>query len=674
MAKFHPARSTNRSTTSASWSTPSTEPRYALRARRECIRSAVRAAPVSISSARRSHRPLLARSADIGRSEGGLVSKLDLEQQRKRAKDLLRAQRRGDAAAAERIARQLHRTPEPSTAFRLADAQLVIAREAGFASWPRLVHHAQRVGLEAPPALHEAVRAGDLEAVRAALQPAPPWQTREAIELAIERGARPIVRELLAHRGWVDVAGRSFGRWGGGLHAALLLGGDIGMIDELLAGGASIAARDRDGRTPLAIAVRTNHVAAAGALRAAGARDADEVDALDLALGRCIAGEQPSQPSHALRRSDHQHVAWAIRRGHASALAALLALGLDPNVADDDGEPPLHFAVAARDAIAIARLLEAGANVNALDFRGDTALDRALDRARDPAIVARLVAAGAVPRERGDLAELFEAAADAIADGRIDALREVLDRAPELVHARSLREHRATLLHYCGANGVEQERQKSLPNAPAIASLLLARGADPNALALTYGGGPAQTALYLAATSSFPDEAGVMEPLIAALVAGGARVRFDDRAALHAARPSALPALVRAGATIDLWLATALGRLDDVRRLLAGARPDELDAALREASASDVAAMLVDAGARVDAADIEGFTALHRAVWNDRLDVAALLISRGASVQARNAYGGDVLGTLRYAIAHAPGKRPNARQLIDMLVAAGAED
>ncbi|HEY1549620.1 MAG TPA: ankyrin repeat domain-containing protein, partial [Kofleriaceae bacterium] len=482
------------------------------------------------------------------------MSKLDLEQQRKRAKELLRAQRRGDAAATERIARVLR---EPRTPFKLADAQLVIAREAGFASWPRLVHHAERV-VDPTPALHDAVRAGDLDAVRAALATAPPWQTREAIELAIERDDKPIVRELCAHRGWVDVAGRSFGRWGGGLHAALLLGRDVAMMHELLAYGA-IDARDRDGRTPLAIAVRTNHLAAAHALRAAGARDAGEVDALDLALGACIAGEQPL-PSQPLRRSDHQHVAWAIRRGHASALPALLALGLDPNVADDDGEPPLHLAVAARDVRAVECLISAGANVDALDFRGDTALDRS----RDPAIAARL---GTRPRARGDLAELFETAADAIVNGELDPLRALLDRAPELVRARSLREHRATLLHYCGANGVEQERQKSPPNAPAIAGLLLARGADPNALALTYGGGPAQTALYLAATSSWPEDAGVMEPLIDALVAGGARVQFDDREALHASQPSALPALVRAGATIDLWLAATLGRIDDLRRL-----------------------------------------------------------------------------------------------------------
>src|SRR5262249_15215365 len=154
-------------------------------------------------------------------------------------------------------------------------------------------------------------------------------------ELAIANDDRAIVRMLLADRGWVDHAGRTHGRWGGGLHAALLLGRDVAMIDELITGGASIAARDRDGRTPLAIAIRTNHVAAVDALRRAGANERD-ADAIDRVLNACIAGTPTARPDGTYRISDHQHLAWAIRRGHTAAIPALLAVGLDPNVAEDD--------------------------------------------------------------------------------------------------------------------------------------------------------------------------------------------------------------------------------------------------------------------------------------------------------------------------------------------------
>jgi hypothetical protein len=60
----------------------------------------------------------------------------DVDQYRKQAKDLLRQFRSGDAAALDRL-RGVH--PHPPTACRLADAQLVIAREHGAGSWPKFL-------------------------------------------------------------------------------------------------------------------------------------------------------------------------------------------------------------------------------------------------------------------------------------------------------------------------------------------------------------------------------------------------------------------------------------------------------------------------------------------------------------------------------------------------------
>ena len=53
----------------------------------------------------------------------------------------------------------------------------------------------------------------------------------------------------------------------------------------------------------------------------------------------------------------------------------------------------------------------------------------------------------------------FERAADAIVTGEQDELDRLLAARPALVHARSDREHRSTLLHYVSANGVESYRQ-----------------------------------------------------------------------------------------------------------------------------------------------------------------------------------------------------------------------
>jgi hypothetical protein len=73
--------------------------------------------------------------------------RLNLEQQKKRAKALLRALQAGDPAAAERLRARHPRADrvQPAEA-RLADAQLVVAREGGFESWPRLKAHAAQLG------------------------------------------------------------------------------------------------------------------------------------------------------------------------------------------------------------------------------------------------------------------------------------------------------------------------------------------------------------------------------------------------------------------------------------------------------------------------------------------------------------------------------------------------
>lgn len=71
-----------------------------------------------------------------------LPARPSLEYERKQAKALLRRLRAGDPDVLER-ARGLHPgfgSADPASA-RLADAQLVLAREYGFASWPRLVRY-----------------------------------------------------------------------------------------------------------------------------------------------------------------------------------------------------------------------------------------------------------------------------------------------------------------------------------------------------------------------------------------------------------------------------------------------------------------------------------------------------------------------------------------------------
>src|SRR5260370_42585844 len=76
---------------------------------------------------------------------------------------------------------------------------------------------------------------------------------------------------------------------------------------------------------------------------------------------------------------------------------------------------------------------------------------------------------------------VFARAVRAIITGDAAALRGELVAAPELVRARSVSAHHATLLHYVSANGIESELQRPVVNADEIAALLIAAGAEGDA-------------------------------------------------------------------------------------------------------------------------------------------------------------------------------------------------
>ena len=116
----------------------------------------------------------------------------------------------------------------------------------------------------------------------------------------------------------------------------------------------------------------------------------------------------------------------------------------------------------------------------------------------------------------------FESAADAIVTGDAATLQRLLREHPDLIRARSTREHRATLLHYVSANGVERLRQLSPRNIATIAKILLTAGAEVDAEADVYGGG--STTLGLVATSAPPAIAGVQQDVITVLLEQGARM------------------------------------------------------------------------------------------------------------------------------------------------------
>src|SRR5579862_9025865 len=153
---------------------------------------------------------------------------------------------------------------------------------------------------------------------------------------------------------------------------------------------------------------------------------------------------------------------------------------------------------------------------------------------------------------------MFELAADAIVSGDAATLERLLRENPELIRARSTREHRATLLHYVSANGVESYRQKTPKNAAQIAEMLIKFGAEVDAEADVYGGGA--TTLGLVATSVHPERVGVQEELMRVLLDHGAEINRPG--CLANGRGKAAEFLANHGARLGLDTAAGVGRLD----------------------------------------------------------------------------------------------------------------
>jgi ankyrin repeat protein len=283
----------------------------------------------------------------------------------------------------------------------------------------------------------------------------------------------------------------------------------------------------------------------------------------------------------------------------------------------------------------------------------------------------------------------FETAVDAIVAGDEAKLRQLLTEYPNLVHARSTREHGCTLLHYTAANGVEGYRQETPKNIVDITRLLLEAGAEVDAEADLYGGG--STTLGLAATSVHPFRAGVQNDLLQVLLDHGADIDAPQGAGnnqhivlgcLSNGRGEAALYLAQHGAKLNLESAAGVGRLDVVRsyfndehELINGASREQLGAAFTWACGygqTEVVEYLLEQGVELAATGPQKQTALHWACMFHHADVVKLLLKNKAPLEIENEYGGTVLDQTLWSAAHsrdADGYLP----VIELLLDAGAK-
>ncbi|CAM9383430.1 unnamed protein product [Pylaiella littoralis] len=500
-------------------------------------------------------------------------------------------------------------------------------------------------------ALQKAAVPGHVAATRALLTAGADVTVRcrqhgmSALDLAAFEGHVDIARVIIEHG--ADVNAAPTGGRRPLFHAACA--GREEVMPLLCLKGAAINALNAGGWTALHGAVISGHVTATRALLTAGAdlvvrSSEDGMSALDLAAFM----------------------------GHVDIAKAVIEHGTDVNAATADGWTPLYHAVNADNEEMVSLLCLEGAAVDALDDLGWTALHWAVNLGHVAATRALLTAGAdgtvrcsgsgmsaldvAVSRGPVDIAKaVIEHGMDvntATADGRRPLYHAVIADNEEMVSLLCLEGAAVdalddlgwTALHWAvklgraaaalalltaGADGTLRCRQHGMSaldwavsmGRVDIARVVIEHGADVNA-ARADGRRPLYHAVY----------ADNKEMVSLLCLEGAAVDALDDLGwtALHWAVRQG-----HAAATRALFAAGA-----DVSRRCSGSGMSALDLAARGGHV-DIARVVIEHGAAVDAAGDLGLAPLHIASKSNKGGVIDLLVEAGATVGAKTKPSGD---------------------------------
>jgi ankyrin repeat protein len=295
-----------------------------------------------------------------------------LEQLKKQAKSLLKRQQAADSEALTRIRENHPRWRDLSqkqgkeklatSLFSLADAQLVIAREYGFASWSTLQSHVKTLeaassGAEALAGLRDAAGKGDLARLNALLDAHP--------ALIEERGGEG-VRTPLHHA---------------------VFGNSEAAVKLLLERGANPNIRcEGDNAYSLHFAVEKHRLPITRLLVEHGADTIGEGDYHELGvLGWATAWDyiqpNPEMVAYLLAHGARHNIFSAVAMGEAKLIRELVARtpnDLERRMNGMRMRPmPLLLAVMKNQPVSVTTLLDLGANTESLDEAGFSALDLA---------------------------------------------------------------------------------------------------------------------------------------------------------------------------------------------------------------------------------------------------------------------------------------------------------
>jgi len=436
-----------------------------------------------------------------------LPERASLEFLTKQAKDLLKTAKSGDAVARA----WLSEWGPPGAAERptLADCQHALAREYGFASWPKLRAHVEALAATDPmEAFAAALKSRAVAPVAEVLERFPSLRARldepvaggsfgaTPLIVAVEQSNRALVELLLASGAGINQRSHW---WAGGFH---VLEDDHGLADFLIERGATLDAksasqlgrmedlvrlvatdpksvnmRGGDGQTPLHVAPT---VAIAEFLLSHGA----ELDARDV--------DHESTPAQYLVRSHPEVARFLVERGAHTDILLAAALGdLERVRAFLDADPDsVHTTVS--DRYFPRRNLHAGghiytwtlgqgktAHVVAREFGHEEVVRLLLDRSPDSlrlTVACELgeeASVAALLRARPDIAKALgeddqRRLPDAARNSNVEAVRLMLAAGWPV---GAVGQHGATALHWAGFHGNTAMARVILAHRPPLEAL-----------------------------------------------------------------------------------------------------------------------------------------------------------------------------------------------------------
>ncbi|HYS54417.1 MAG TPA: ankyrin repeat domain-containing protein [Thermoanaerobaculia bacterium] len=303
-------------------------------------------------------------------SKSRLPQRASLEYLKKLAKDRLKELRRADPRA------------------KLAEALLVVAREHGFSSWRTLKAEVEKRQEKSVVRFIEACFYGDVDKVRALIARDP-----------------SLVRAFSAHKAHHIRTG---------LHVAAMAG-HLNVVRLLLENGADPNAREAGDNTyPLHWAAASGNIEIVRALLDAGGDVHGVGDAHDGGVIGWATNENEHRAevvSLLVERGARHHIFSAINLGDLQLIEKVVEE--DPAALDrrmsrfERGQTPLHAAINRKRYDILDLLIDIGADVEAKDMGGQTAMELAMLRS-DQEAIGRLEGAGAKAPERVDTSSFRE--------------------------------------------------------------------------------------------------------------------------------------------------------------------------------------------------------------------------------------------------------------------------